>query len=146
MACMAGVTAWALIASGSDGIGIIVLTGLVTLAAFAALRQRVAVQVEAITICNGLWTWHFRTDDVTRLQWIPSRQVGWPRVFAHSPKAGNLYIVRSSGRPIAVPQTNVTNVERPKGRSAAMATWFSTATSLPVEAGEVEEPDERDWG
>lgn len=142
-ACMVGLTAWALIVSGPDGLGIITFTGLIALASCAACRQQVTVQVGAITICNGVWTWNVRIEEVARVQWMTYRQAGSPEFLtARFPMAGNLYVVRRSGRPIAVPQTNVVDVEHPNRRSAAVAAWFSEATSIPAVAGHVDAPDE----
>lgn len=142
LASMLGCTAWAFALDGTGAMQIVSFTGPLALAAVGAFRQGVEVLPGEIVICNGIATWRVPRGDVVRLQWCSARQVGWPAVFARRPQAGSLYLVRASGRPVAVPQTSVRDVVRPRGRSVAMATWFSQATSLEILAGHVDEPDE----
>lgn len=146
LACLFGGTAWALHVSGPRGAQIVLFTGPLAAAAAAAFRQRVTVDASEIVICNGVITRHVPWGEVVRLQWCSARQAGWPKAVAHHPSAGSLYLIRASGRPVAVPQTSVSDIERPRGSSAAMASWFSKVTSLPIVPGVIDEPDERDWG
>jgi hypothetical protein len=144
-ACGLGLTLWSVIQGGWDGFGILLFTGVLTAASGAALRQRVTVGDREIVICNGLWTWRIRRTDDVRLTWRTWQEAGWPRALAHVRGAGKLYVVPSSGRAVAVPATEVTDIERPRRSASAMAAWLSAAAALPIQPGVVPEADEWDW-
>jgi hypothetical protein len=129
-------TGWALVARGISGLSVVLFTGWFVVAAVAVWRQRIDVTAQEIVIGNGIWTTRVQRDEIERLQWRTLGQAGRGFLASRNLRAGGLYVVRATGRPVKVTQTDLVDVRRPRGRSSEMANWLGSAISMPVESAD----------